>query len=491
MWKTRLVAILLLFSGAFVGYFDYSSETDPESDFKNFPFKFGLDLIGGTHLLYHADVSEIEPLERASSMDALRDVIERRINLFGVAEPVVQVEEVGAFKEPQDREYRLIVELPGVTDINKAISLIGETPLLEFMTERPDGPEKEAILEAHQKALEAREKLLGVSTSTESSGVELSEVEGIDEFGDVFNDPLLKENPFYEPTELTGALLAHAQLTFEKTLGEPTVSLTFNEEGKKLFADMTTKYTGRTIAIFLDRHLGNIDPITAPVVNEPITDGNAVISGNFNLEEAKQLVGRLNSGALPVPIELLTTQTIGASLGEEALAAGVNAGKIGLFVVAIFLILWYRLPGVLATIALAIYVAIMLALFKLIGVTLTAAGIAGFILSIGMAVDANILIFERMKEELREGKALRDSIHDGFARAWLSIRDGNISSVITAVILFWFGTSLVEGFALTFGIGVLVSMFSAITITRTLLVAVSMEEHKGLARILFGSGISK
>jgi protein-export membrane protein SecD len=225
------------------------------------------------------------------------------------------------------------------------------------------------------------------------------------------------------------------------------------------------------------------------VVNEAILDGNAVISGNFSIPEGRELVGRLNSGALPVPIALLSTQTVGATLGEKALNSGVRAGILGVLIVAIFLILWYRLPGIVATVALAIYIGVMLMIFKLIPVTLTAAGIAGFILSIGMAVDANILIFERMKEELKKGKDITDAMHDGFARAWLSIRDSNTSSIISAVILFWFGTSLVKGFALTLGIGVLISMFSAITVTRTFLLALGTRGHGRVIRFIFGSGI--
>ena len=241
----------------------------------------------------------------------------------------------------------------------------------------------------------------------------------------------------------------------------------------------------KTIAIYLDG-----SPISQPVVREAITDGNAEISGQFNVADAKELVGRLNSGALPVPIELLSTQTIGASLGESALHSGVRAGLFGIFIVAIFLVFWYRFPGLVAIFALGIYIALMLAVFKLIPVTLTAAGIAGFILSIGMAVDANILIFERMKEELKKGKDVQTAMHDGFERAWTSIRDSNISSMLSAIILFWFGTSLVKGFALTLGLGVMMSMFSAITVTRTFLYAFGTKGSSRTVRFLFGSGMN-
>ena len=224
------------------------------------------------------------------------------------------------------------------------------------------------------------------------------------------------------------------------------------------------------------------------MVNEAITGGKAQISGNFTPEEAKTLVGRLNSGALPVPISLVSTQTIGPSLGVKATAAGVKAALIGFLAIALFLMIWYRLPGMIAVIALSMYVVIMLSLFKLVPVTLTAAGIAGFIISIGIAVDANVLIFERMKEELRRGDSIADSIHHGFRRAWLSVRDSNISSIITAVILFWFGTALIKGFALVFGLGVIVSLFSAITISRTFLLALGINAQSRVGRFLMLSG---
>jgi protein-export membrane protein SecD len=470
MIKTRLLAVSLILIGVLVGYFNYASEVQTDSVFSRFPFKLGLDLQGGSHLIYRADISNIEAGELAESMNSLRDVIERRVNLFGVSEPRVQIEEKGRLKSATEREYRLIVELPGVTDLAQAVAMIGETPLLEFMVERPDGAEKEAILEAYKKAKEMIE-----------AGGEIDQ--------EILNNPLLRENPYYIPTELTGAYLKKARLEFGELGFEPKVGLEFNKEGAELFAKLTKDNVGKRIAIFLDRHLGNLDPISAPVVQEEIRGGTAEISGGFTAEEAKLLVGRLNSGALPVPIELISEQGIGATLGKNTLKAGITAGIYGIVFVALFLIFWYRLPGILAILALSIYIVLMLAIFKFIGVTLTAAGIAGFILSIGMAVDANILIFERIKEEIRSGKMITGAISDGFSRAWNSIRDANISSIITAIILFWFGTSLVKGFALTFGIGVLVSMFSAVTVTRTFLFSLGIKEGRGLAKFLLGSGI--
>ena len=467
MWRKRFIAFILLLMGAGIGYFIYAGQTQPEGIFGKFPFKYGLDIQGGTQLIYQADVSGVAEGEVRETMDALRDVIERRVNLFGVSEPVVQTEEANALSG--NRSQRLIVELPGVTDIEKAVELIGQTPLLEFKIARPDGEEKTRIQDAFTRAQQALEE----------EGLTDEEKQRI-----LLSDSLLQEDPNFIPTPLTGAYLKKASLIFDQTTSEPKVLLSFNDEGRELFAQITRENVGQIVAIYLDGA-----PISTPVVREAILDGNAEISGSFTVPEARELVGRLNSGALPVPISLLSTQTIGATLGERALTSGVKAGMFGVLIVAIFLVIWYRVPGVVATCALGIYIAIMLAIFKLIPVTLTAAGIAGFILSVGMAVDANILIFERMKEELKKGKDLGDAMHDGFARAWLSIRDSNISSLISALILFWFGTSLVKGFALTLGIGVLVSMFSAITVTRTFLYALGTHGRSGAVKFFFGSGV--
>lgn len=467
MWRKRFIAFILVLVGAGLGYGIYAGEQNPQGIFSKFPFKYGLDIQGGTQLTYQADTTKIAQADIRANMDALRDIIERRVNLFGVSEPVVQTEEVNSFSgQPLQR---LIVELPGVTDIKKATELIGQTPLLEFKVERPLGAEKSAIETAYTKAQEALKK----------EGLTDAEKQAI-----LVSDPLLQEDLNFIPTKLTGAYLSKATLQFDERTSEPKVLLTFNDEGRAMFAQITKENTGKVVAIYLDG-----SPISTPVVREAILDGNAEISGSFDVAQARELVGRLNSGALPVPISLLSTQTVGATLGEKALNSGVKAGVYGVLVVALFLIFWYRVPGIIATAALAIYIAIMLTLFKLIPVTLTAAGIAGFILSVGMAVDANILIFERMKEELKKGKDLSDAMHDGFARAWLSIRDSNISSIISAVILFWFGTSLVKGFALTLGIGVLVSMFSAITVTRTFLYSLGTHGSSKAVRFFFGSGI--
>ncbi len=435
MWQRRLAAAALLVLGAALGWYLYSSEMTGSR-----PFKLGLDLSGGTQLVYRADLSGITANDVDDSMSSLRDTIERRVNLFGVSEPIVQTEKAGTFAGAP--EERLIVELPGITDTQKAITLIGETPVLEF-------------------------RLLKGSTPPEAITAE-------------------NVNELFEPAAITGKDLESAQLQFEGQTGalnQPVVVLHFDTAGKKLFAELTKANVGRYFGIFLDG-----SAISVPVIREAIPDGTAVISGGFTPEAAKELARNLNYGALPVPIELISTQTVSGTLGAEAVNDGIMAGVWGVGAVVLFMLLWYRLPGVLSALALVLYIALMLALFKIIPVTLTAAGIAAFILSIGMAVDANILIFERTKEELENGKNTKDAIAEGFARAWPSIRDSNISSMITAVILFWFGTSLIKGFALVFGLGVLVSMLTAITISRTFLLALGVEARSGFTRFLFGSG---
>src|SRR3990167_7104565 len=453
MIKKVVLSLVILLLGAGVAFFVFKTEPKLNKNFetqnaffKKFPFRLGLDLSGGSHLVYKADVSAVPSSEVENSMDALRDVIERRINIFGVSEPIVQAQHGGFISGSSEK---LIVDLPGVTDVKKAVEMIGQTPVLEFKTQAPDGAPQNATVDKDGKVT-------------------------------------LDLNSQFVATELTGRYLKKATLEFDQNTREPRVSLQFDDTGTKLFAKITKENVGKMVAIYLDG-----SPVSTPVVNEEIPNGQAVISGNFTPQEAKLLVGRLNSGALPVPITLVSTQVIGAPLGAKALGDGIYAGLIGLLAIAIFLIVWYRLPGVVAVLALTIYVMIMLLVFKLIPITLTAAGIAGFILSIGMAVDANILIAERTKEELRRGKDISTSINEGFARAWLSIRDSNISSIITGIILFWFGSSLIEGFALTFVLGVLVSMFSAITVTRTFLKSLGIEKRTAFTSFIFSSGFHK
>lgn len=435
------------------------------------PFKLGLDLAGGSHLVYEADTEGIDPVEIPDLMNTLKAVIEKRINVFGVSEPAIYVESSSIVSGEQHQ--RLVVELPGVTDVSKAVEEIGRTPLLEFKL-------------VNLEALAAQRSI--------------SEVTGVGENGEetkalvkVATSSLLELGEPYIDTGLTGRYLESARLEFTgaqsgQVANEPVVSLRFTSEGSDLFAKITRENVGQQLAIFLDG-----EEISSPRINEPITGGTAIISGGFNPQEARDLAQNLNFGALPIPIELINTQTIGASLGQEVLEKGVKAGVVGLGIIILFMLLWYRLPGFVASIALISYVVIMLALFQFIPVTLTAAGLAGFIISIGMAVDANILVFERMKEEFLLGKTSRESAREGFNRAWGAIRDSNITSILAAMVLFWFGSSLVKGFALVFGMGVLVSMISALVITRTLLMALpEVEQNQSKVwRFLFSSGFFK
>ena len=447
--KTRIIAVFLLIIAVGIGLFVYFSEINPNGSIGR-PFKLGLDLNGGTHLVYRADVSKIDPNEVGESMNALRDVIEKRVNIFGVSEPIVQIERGGVFAS-NEAEEKLIVELPGITEVDEAIKSIGQTPFLDFRI----------LTDADLKIIDTK---------------------NLDE------ESRIKEiNKSLKDTGLTGRMLSRAQLVFDQSTGQPVVSLSFTSEGRDLFSKVTKENIGNILGIFLD---GN--PISLPVVRDQIRDGKAQITGNFDVKSAQELVRNLNYGALPVPIELISTQTIGASLGQSAVNGGIKAGIISFIIIAVFLLIWYRLPGLVAVISLGVYSVIMLALFKLIPVTLTAAGIAGFILSIGMAVDANILIFERMKEELKRGKGIWDAMHEGFARAWLSIRDSNISSIITGAILYYFGsTSVVTGFALVFVVGVLVSMFTAITASRIFLYAVAPKDTNRIGKFLVSNGFTK
>lgn len=461
----RAVAVVILIG--LTAWFVYDNAVAEDS---SRPFKLGLDLAGGAHLVYEADVSGVDPVEVPELMSVLRDVIERRINVFGVSEPIIQVER-SSFVTDEPIE-RLVVELPGVTDVSQAIEEIGRTPLLEFK-----------LLD--EEILAQQETLASLDAMATASGSEAI-------IGNVrVNGEVIEEQDPFVDTGLTGRYLESAALEFAGSQGgqlanEPLVSVRFTPEGGQLFADITRANVGSQLGIFLDGEM-----ISAPVINEAITGGTAIISGGFTPQEARDLAQNLSFGALPVPISLQSTQTIGASLGAEVLEKGMQAGILGLALVVGFMLIWYRMPGLIATLSLFSYVVIMLALFQFIPVTLTAAGLAGFILSLGMAVDANVLVFERMKEEFVRGVPSREAATIGFCRAWSAIRDGNITSILSAIILFWFGTSIVKGFALVFGIGVVISMFSALIITRTLLVALpEVKQGDGsLLATLFGSGL--
>ena len=386
------------------------------------PWRLGLDLVGGSHLVYAVDLSRVASGDQDSVLNGLRDVIERRVNLFGVSEPQVFVAKSGD-------ESQLIVELAGEQDISKAIAQIGDVPLLDFREAEGEG------------------------TST-----------------------------IFAQTNLTGQYVKGAQLAFDPTTQSPQVSISFTDEGAKIFEEITAKLAppnpdpqcnvkGGTLGVFLDNVL-----IEAPSVCDKISGGTAVITGKFTIDQARQLVGRFNAGALPAPITLIDQLTVSPTLGIDSFRKAIVAGVVGTLLVMVFMIGYYGMFGIFAAVALCMYIALTLGVFKIVPITLTLAGLAGFILTIGMAVDANILIFERIREELKKGISRTAAIQEGFRRAWPSIRDSNTSTIITAVILYFFTSSFVRGFALTLLFGVLVSMFSAITTTRLLLKAFVREK---------------
>jgi preprotein translocase subunit SecD len=387
---------------------------------RDLSYRLGLDLQGGIRLVYELDMKDIEENEREQAFESARAIIERRVDFFGVSEPSIQGVRA-------DGNYRVIVELPGTTDADQAISLIGRTAQLTFWEEGEDQIATE----------EASLYPIGLAQ-------------------------IFQKKP--QKTELTGKDLEAARVIYGSADGTPQVQLNFTPKGDNLFAEITERNVNKPVAIVLD----NIT-ISAPIVQEPILTGDAVISGGFTPDQARHLTIQLNAGALPTPLNLIAQSTVGPSLGIESLKKSLVGGAIGLISLVVFMIVLYRKEGVFASIALAIYMVIVLFIFKLIPVTLTLAGIAGLILSIGMAVDANILIFERIRDELRNKKPRHLAIKLGFNRAWPSIRDTTITSLITTFILFYFGTGLIRGFAVVLAIGLIVSIFSAITVTRNLL----------------------
>ncbi len=516
-----------------------------------FSYNLGLDLAGGARLTYQADMSQVDSGDQGEALSGLQDVIERRVNAFGVAEPKIQTVQSG-------NNYRLVVELAGIKDLGEAKEMIKETPFLEFkelgeprdesdLTEEENQLIEEQITqiedsneEQRKKAQEVLEKALQGedfaqlaeeysedTVSTEQGGdldffkrgimtesfeeTIFSEELGIDEihpelvksqFGyhiikktgqrgegeeeevkashilfkttesdqlrQAFLDQFLQGN--FETTELTGKDLEGAQMVIQSQPGQitqPVVQLQFNSEGREKFKQITERNVSKPVAIFLDGQI-----ISSPVVNSVIRDGKAEISGKFSVKEAKELAQRLNAGALPVPINLVSQESVEPSLGQNALEKSLRAGALGMAAVAIFMIFYYRLAGIAAVLALAFYALMMGSIFKfssvsqITAITLTLSGIAGFILSLGMAVDANILIFERMSEEVARGRDLKKALKEAYKRAWTSIRDGNVSTLLTCGILMAFGSSFIQGFAIILGLGVLLSMFTAIVITR-------------------------
>ena len=404
--RNIITLCIILALGVIAGVFVYQPLWSSLSDFR--PWRLGFDVAGGANLEYAVDLSGVAEADAESVLQGLQDLMERRVNLFGVSEPRVYVKRVGD-------ESRLAIELAGVHDVNAAIKEIGETPLLDF-----------------------REVALGSS----ADGGE----------------------PIYTQTLLNGRHVKGASVSFDEFSGAPVVNFELTGEGGELFQELTKRNVGKPIAVFLDNEL-----IEAPVVREEITGGRAQISGSFTLDEARTLVARFNAGALPAPITLVAENTVSAVLGGEALRRILIAGAAGLGLVVLYMVAYYRALGIWASAALLLYVVFTLGIFKLVPVTLSLSTIAGFVLSIGMAVDANVLVFERVKEELKKGMPRRDAIEAGFKRSWNSIRDANLTTMFAAVILFYVATNFVRGFALALLIGVAMSMVSAVLITRTLL----------------------
>lgn len=400
---------------------------------KDFKTHLGLDLRGGSHLVYEADTKTIRPVDVEDALVAARDIVEKRVNFFGVSEPVVQTVKSGSIS-------RIVVDLPGIQDVSEAVSFIGQTAQLDFR-EEPFASDEAKI-----------------ATDT----------------------PLILR--LSKKTGLTGTHIKKATVQFDQNTSKPIVALEFNDEGGKLFESITTRNIGKPIGIFLDQF-----PLSAPTVQQVISGGEAVITGDFTLDEAKKLSTSINAGALPVPILLREMKNIGPTLGKRQIQQSVIGGVVGLCAVIAFMIGYYGALGLIASAALIIYGLISFALFKAIPVVLTLSGIAGFILSIGMAVDANILIFERIKEEMRRGKKFDPAVRIGFTRALSAIKDANITTLLVAFILFnplnWsffpqFG--MVRGFALTLGIGVLTSLFTGVVITRRLIEMFYKQPQKAL-----------
>ncbi len=651
--SVRRRTVLLLVLALLVGGIAYPPATNRVLDWMNYwfgthighvekGFVLGLDLQGGTHLEYEADVSQVADKDRPSALNGVRDVIERRVNTIGVSEPVITTAQAG-------EQWRVAVELAGVKDVNQAIKLIGETPILEF--KEPNATTQSTLTPDQQKQMDTQNaaakskaesdlaKALKDPSSVESMakdhsddaaskalGGDLGFISGKAQYIPIYQetqnlkagqvldhvvdmdaayvvaevedtkagDPqisarhiliqwtgaanaassttrskddalkLIKQiqsqvtaqnfadlakkyseepgaaqsggdlgyfgkgdmvQPFetavyalktnqisdvvetqfgyhlilktgekatndvrvraifykktqasdllppqgeWKSTQLTGKQLQRAQLDFDQRTGNAQVSLQFDDEGKKLFADITKRNVGKQVAIFLDGQV-----ISAPVVQTEITGGQAVITGNFSIDEAKLLAQRLQAGALPVPIKLIAQESVGPTLGQDSVNKSLIAGLFGFLFIALFMLFWYRAAGLLSILSLLLYVGISFSIFKLMPVTLTLAGIAGFILSLGIAVDANVLVFERLKEEVRSGKPWLMALEEAFRRAWPSIRDGNTTTLISCAVLYWFSSAIIKGFALTLAIGVLTSLFTAIIVTRTLLRLVS------------------
>ncbi|MGC8782641.1 MAG: protein translocase subunit SecD [Anaerolineae bacterium] len=416
---------------------------------RSLDFKLGLDLRGGTQVLLQARETAGQRFT-AADMEAARVIVERRVNALGLTEPLVQLQ----------GENRIIVEMPGVNNPDQAVQTLKNTGQLEFVEM---GPSANSPYPRIQQGVYVR--------TTGNDRVPTPEELGKTEFP--YPDVVFK-------TIMTGRDLKNATVVLDQ-YGAPAIAFELTDSGAKIFAEYTSQHIGDILAIVLDNVV-----LSAPRIQSAIPEGRGEITGKFTRAEAESLAVQMRYGALPVPLDVVNRRTIGATLGADSVQASIRAGLIGLFTVLLFMIVYYRLPGLMAAFALVIYALLNLAIYKMIPITLTLPGITGFLLSTAMAVDANILIFERMKEELRWGRPLRSALEAGFTRAWSSIFDSNFSTLITCAILIMFGRTFgaqaVLGFALNLAIGVLISMFTAVIVTRTFLRAIFQGERSEALR---------
>ncbi len=471
--RNYMFLVGIIFIALIAGWIDLPSNTGLRLGpiTKDIRVHEGLDLQGGLQVLLQADVPDCTTVS-SDSMDAAKSIVENRINGLGVVEPLIQ----------RQGQCRIVVELPGISNPDEAIKTFGGTGLLEFV-DAGDTPLAEGqvvqttglstvVVPGQPTPTVAPATATLAPTATPTMSTTVSATTTVTSTNPVTSTAPVTSTIYR--TVMTGKYLQSSSVAFQQTTNQPYIAFTLTSDGAKIFADYTTKNVNKYLAIVLDKRV-----ISSPVIKSPITDGSGIIEGQFTLPQAQNLVVQLKYGALPIPLKVVESNAIGPTLGRDSVNRSITAGAIGLVIVVLFMLLYYRLPGFLADVALTIYGLIVFAIYKfgIPGlfpfVTLTLPGIAGFILSVGMAVDANILIFERMKEELRAGRTLVMAIESGFQRAWPSIRDSNFSTLITCGILLWFGASfgasIVAGFALTLAIGVLVSLFTAITVTRTFL----------------------
>ncbi|MFZ2489500.1 MAG: protein translocase subunit SecD [Anaerolineae bacterium] len=443
------------------GWFDNIAFWQPK-EYRNLELKQGLDLQGGLQVLLEADPQALATAKASNTerdpMQAAKVIVENRVNGLGVSEPLVQ----------QQGDNRIIVELPGIDNPDQAIATLRGTGLLEFVEMGDQAVPAGTKIATDHNVTTAMTNTTGITSTQAVSGTQ------------ALMNPQTGQ-PFH--TVMTGADLSSSQVGFDNLTKAPIIQFEMTSTGRTIFRDYTAQNIGRILGIVMDGVV-----LSSPRINAAI-DGQGIIEGNFTIDSATSLAVQMQYGALPVPLTVVNTRSVGATLGADSVQKSITAGVIGVLVVLLFMIVYYRVPGLLADLALLLFVLINIAIFKLVPVTLTLPGIAGFLLATGTAVDANVLIFERMKEELRAGKPLRSAVDAGFDRAWTSILDSNLSTLITAAILLYFGSSFgastVRGFAITLAIGVLVSMFTAVFATRILMRLVYQRrgvEHSALAK---------